>query len=99
MLEIRVGDEGQIVMSGRFDASQSAQAEAALSQAQGRCLLDLRDLRYISSLGLGVLLKAHKRLSASGGGLVLTHVSPPIRDVLRFAGFDRLFEILEDPKP
>lgn len=95
MLEIRVGDQGQIVLSGRFDATQAEHADAALSKVQGRCVLDLRDLDYISSLGLGVLLKAHKRLSASGGGVVLTHLQPKIRDVLRYAGFDRLFEIVE----
>ena len=53
-----------------------------------------RGLEYISSAGLGVLLKTHKRLLASSGKLRLTGVGPHLKDIFTYSGFDQLFEIV-----
>jgi anti-sigma B factor antagonist len=50
-------------------------------------------LEYISSAGLGVLLRTQKRLLQSGGGLRLVNPSRHIRDIFRYSGFDRIFQI------
>ena len=55
--------------------------------------LDCRGLEYISSAGLGVLLKTQKRLTASAGKLRLTGVSRHLLDIFRYSGFDQIFEI------
>jgi anti-sigma B factor antagonist len=52
---------------------------------------------YISSAGLGVLLKTHKRLLASSGKLRLTGVGPHLKDIFTYSGFDQLFEIVPGP--
>jgi anti-sigma B factor antagonist len=57
-------------------------------------VVDLGGLEYISSAGLGVLLKTQKRAMAAGQGLRLVNVNRHIRDIFRFAGFDRLFEVV-----
>ena len=44
--------------------------------------------------GLGVLLKTQKRVMASGQGLRLVNVNKHIRDIFKYAGFDRIFEIV-----
>jgi anti-sigma B factor antagonist len=96
-LDIKVGDKGEIVLSGRFDASQAAMAETVLGAVTESRVLDLGDLQYISSLGLGVLLATQKRLMASGHQLKLVNVRGHVREVFHYAGFDAIFEI--DPKP
>jgi anti-sigma B factor antagonist len=53
----------------------------------------MEKLEYISSAGLGVLLKTHKRLTATGSGLKMIKVSSHINDIFKYSGFDRLFEI------
>ena len=53
----------------------------------------LRGLEYISSAGLGVLLKTQKRVMAGGQGLRLVNANKHIRDIFKYAGFDRIFEI------
>lgn len=93
MLDIRWGDDGKIVLAGRFDASQADKAEAFLEAVQGNAVVDMGGLQYISSLGLGVLIKTQKRLRSTGAGLRLTGLSPHLRDIFGFAGFDRIFEI------
>jgi anti-sigma B factor antagonist len=47
----------------------------------------------VSSAGLGVLLKTQKRVMASGQGLRLINANKHIRDIFKYAGFDRIFEI------
>jgi anti-anti-sigma factor len=93
MLTIGAGGDGIVVLSGRLDAAQAAAAQASLDKVSGVVTLDLSGLDYISSAGLGVLLKTQKRLAASAGRLRLAGVNPHVRDILVYSGFDQLFEI------
>ncbi len=93
MLEIGWGEDGKIRIAGRFDASEAERVEAFLDAVDTSNELDLGGLEYISSLGLGVLLKTQKRLRTAGQSLRLVRMPPHIRDIFRFSGFDRVFEI------
>jgi anti-sigma B factor antagonist len=93
MLAIEQGANGQVLIAGRFDAAQCATAQAFLDKLQGPVTLDCSRLEYISSAGLGVLLKTQKRLMASSGGLRLAGVSRHLRDIFQYSGFDQIFEI------
>jgi anti-sigma B factor antagonist len=93
MLSIDHGPDGAVVAAGRLDAAQAPAAQAFLDRTKGVVTLDCRALEYISSAGLGVLLKTHKRLLGSGGKLRLTGVGPHLKDIFTYSGFDQLFEI------
>lgn len=92
MLSI-VAIEGGLRLAGRLDAAQAAAAQAAFDQLHGSAAIDMSGLDYISSAGLGVLLKTHKRLMAAGGGLRLVGVRTHIREIFGYAGFDQIFPI------
>jgi anti-sigma B factor antagonist len=93
MFDIQEGANQELILSGRFDASQVERARGVfLSLNEGKTL-NFAQLDYISSAGLGVLLAAQKRLSQRGQALRLINVNPHIRDVFRFSGFDQIFEI------
>lgn len=93
MLEIRFDDDHRVLMCGRLDASQAAAAQAFLDEVAPPCVIDLAELEYISSAGLGVLLKTHKRLMAAGSGLQLVNVNAHVGDVFRYSGMDKLFSV------
>ena len=93
MLAIEHGGEGVVVISGRLDAAQSPNAQVFLDKVEGQVTLDCSRLEYISSAGLGVLLKTQKRLLASNGKLRIAGVTRHVRDVFEYSGFDRIFEI------
>ncbi len=93
MLRIRVGEDGEIRLSGRFDASQVETAEAHFDKITKSCTVNFAELDYISSAGLGILLGTQKRLSESGNKLKLINLNKHVRDVFRYAGFDKVFEI------
>ena len=93
MFEICLNETGDIAVSGRLDAAQAARAQEFLDTQEGRCVIDMTQLEYVSSAGLGVLLRTHKRLMASENGLELVNVNKHIADIFRYSGFDKLFDI------
>jgi anti-sigma B factor antagonist len=93
MFTIEFGDNGEILVSGRLDVAQCATAEEFLGTVSGPSTLDFGQLEYISSAGLGILLKTQKRLAEGGGGLRIINVNNHIHDVFRYSGFHAIFEI------
>lgn len=94
MFEIGFAEQQGIMVKGRLDAASAVKAQSFLDKVEGECVLDMSELDYISSAGLGVLLKTHKRLMASGHGIKLINVRHHIHDIFRYSGFDKLFEIV-----
>ena len=93
MFEIRMNESGEVVVSGRLDAAQAEKAQNFLDAVSGPCVVDMNGLDYISSAGLGVLLRTHKRLMGEGRGLELVNVNSHINDIFSYSGFDKLFLI------
>lgn len=99
MFEIRYDDDGRIRMEGRLDAARAADAQAFLDDVSGDCVIDMAALDYVSSAGLGVLLRTHKRLAGTGHGLKLVNLNRHINDIFAYSGFDKLFDITPSGKP
>jgi anti-sigma B factor antagonist len=93
MLAIDFGAEGAVVIRGRLDAAQCPAAQSFLDQVDGNVTLDCSGLEYISSAGLGVLLKTQKRLRNTAGKLRLVGVNRHLQDIFLYSGFDQIFEI------
>lgn len=93
MFEIEAPEPGLVCLRGRLDAAQADKAESFLDCLDGEFVIDMSDLEYISSAGLGVLLKKHKELSSRGGSLKLVRVTNHIADIFKYSGFDKLFYI------
>ena len=93
MFEIEYGNDGAVLCRGRLDAAQCEKAEGFLGGLEGANTLDFTALEYISSAGLGILLKTQKRLVAGGAGLRIINVNNHIYDVFRYSGFQTIFDI------
>ena len=93
MFSAKVGSNNEIQLTGRFDASQVAAAKEVLDRITTSSTIDFRELEYISSAGMGVLLATQKRLSETGHKLALVNLNKHIKDIFGYAGFDRVFEI------
>ena len=93
MLAINFGADDTVVINGRLDAAQCPVAQSFLDRVDGTVTLDCARLEYVSSAGLGVLLKTQKRLKASSGKLRLVGVNRHVRDIFQYSGFDEIFEI------
>ena len=93
MFEIRRAENGDIVLSGRLDASQAQRARDFLGTITESCAVDFSDLEYVSSLGLGVLLEAQRRLTETGHALKLTRLNDHLQNIFKLAGFYTIFEV------
>jgi anti-anti-sigma factor len=86
-----------MVLEGNLDATTS---EFLLDCLQGhiddgitKAILDCGKLEYVSSLGLGTMVRANARLKKHGGRIALTNVHGLIADAIRVVHLDRLFNI------
>jgi anti-sigma B factor antagonist len=65
-------------------------------KGQKRILLNLKDVRYIDSSGLGDLVRSATSLRRQGGDLKLLSPAPMVLEVLRITRLDRVLEIKDD---
>lgn len=93
MFEIETGPGGEILLSGRLDATQVEKARDVLLALEESRTVDFARLEYIASAGLGVLLATQKMLGSKGCSIRLVNLNNHIKDVLHFSGFDQIFEI------
>jgi anti-anti-sigma factor len=93
MLEFRKDADGTVYLTGTFDAAQAERAREFFESITSSCTVDCRDLTYISSAGLGVLIFTHQRLTDQGCGLKLTNLSRHIGELFRYTGLDKVFDI------
>lgn len=99
MFDIVIGEDGVVLFSGRLDAAQCAKAQAFLDAIAAPKAFDFSKLEYISSAGLGVLLKTQKRVMGASGRIKLVNVNNHINDIFRYSGFDQIFEIQRSDVP
>ena len=93
MFEIEYGNDGEIVCKGRLDAAQCEKAQSFMDEVVESRTLNFTALDYISSAGLGILLKTQKRLAESGAALRIINVNNHIHDVFHYSGFHTIFDI------
>jgi anti-anti-sigma factor len=86
-----------LIVAGRLGSASSgglAQAvSAALTGGNSRVIIDLTGVDYVSSAGIGVLRESTARARTSGGILILTGISEPVRLTLELAGLLTEFDV------
>lgn len=93
MFDIALADDGSVTIAGRFDAAQADKAKGFLETITGSCVVDMKDLDYISSAGLGILLATYKRLDDKGHTVVLRNMNNHIKRIFQVSGLDKVFLI------
>ena len=61
-----------------------------------KIIVDCSGLDHISSFGIGVLLRVHKRLARHGGDVKLAGIHTGLVRVLQIARLDLLFDVYPD---
>lgn len=98
MLNIRGGKNGEnllIQLEGRLDTTTASQLEEKLnSEIDGvkELTFDLKDLEYISSAGLRILLSAQKTMN-NQGKMIVKNASEEVQEIFEVTGFSDIFII------
>lgn len=86
-----------IFLSGRLDTITSPQLEEEINSFSldeiETIILNVKELEYISSAGLRVVLKMHKKMAAKGGTLKLIYVNDMIMEIFDMTGMSDFLEI------
>ena len=96
---VRAGDLDvcRIKIDGYLDSSTFPQLQdhlnRLLEENRKNCVLDLKDLDYISSAGLGVLMSILRQVQESGGDLKIVNMSEKIQRVFNLLGFSRMMRV------
>lgn len=87
------------VLQGRIDTQGAVEMDEALqnavAQSKHKMVLDMAEVRYISSAGLRTLADILTKNKQAKGDLKLAALNPKVRRVLEIIGFDNFFSIYE----
>ena len=96
----KVGDQEDVSvfkLTGRLETVESeyllSVIESRIGSGNSKAVLDCGRLEYISSLGLGTLIRARARMKKAGGGMKLARVHGVIAAVISAVNLDRIFHL------
>ena len=68
-----------------------AKLESAIKAGHKNLIIDCKQLEHISSLGLGMMIRAHSRLQTEGGAVRFARLEGYIEEAFKIVGFHKLF--------
>ena len=96
----RCGSDPVVVIAADelvFDSAEPVeQLHELLGAGRCRIVFDLRQARYVSCIGLGLVAEAAKQARRQGGDVKLVACGPEVRRLFELAELDSLLEFYED---
>ena len=96
----RVGDGVAVVAVGEIDLATIDAVQAEIDAARGETklvLLDLRDVTFIDSAGVQLVLEGSRALAAEGGELVVVRGGHEVQRVFDLVGLDGRVAMVDEP--
>lgn len=85
-------------LTGKFDIEQSDYFEKTFADLfkdkPRRVGLDMTEVNFIDSSGIGAMIKALNMVKSAGGELILFGLKPMILSVFKLAKLDNFFKVL-----
>lgn len=103
-VDVEIGPEGRGVVTphGEIDLAGAPRLREALSDALAgghtHLVLDLREVTFIDSTGLGLLVGAGKKAYGLGGSLTLVCDNPRVLRLLAVTGIDKTLPVRATPE-
>ena len=87
-----------ITLSGEIDQHEAKHAMKTITEKMDaylprRCILDFRDVTFMDSSGIAVVIAGVRRMREIGGRLSITNVQPQPMKVFEAAGISQIAEI------
>ena len=87
---------GKITLGDGGDAMLKDKVRSLLQQGRKKVVLNLGEVSYIDSAGLGELVQAYATAKKNGGGLKLLNATKRIKDLLAITKLLTVFETYEN---
>jgi anti-sigma B factor antagonist len=97
----QVGNVTVIDVAGRITLGEGSSAlretlRDLVAKNQTRILLNLADVTYIDSSGIGELVSGYTTVTNTGGALKLLNLNKRVKDLLQITKLYTVFEVHED---
>jgi anti-sigma B factor antagonist len=96
-LDTSFGDRSTVLCEGDLDIVTAddvkRQLAAAVETGSGKITLDLRDVGFVDSSGLGALVAVHHYAEAKGAQLVVRSAPDHVRDLFSLTRLDDLLTV------
>jgi anti-sigma B factor antagonist len=92
-------DPAVIRVRGELDSDSARQLRAGIAELVGheRTIVDIREVPFVDSAGLGALVGGIRRLREAGGSVVLCCTRSSVLRLLRMTGLDRIVAVTASP--
>lgn len=87
-----VAIEGRIVLGEESNALRE-KVKSLLGSGQKKIVLDMQNVSYIDSSGLGSLVASHTSSKAQGAALKLSHLGSKFQEILQVTKLVTVFEV------
>jgi anti-sigma B factor antagonist len=98
----REGTRAVVGVSGELDLASGPELEAELNQLNGAdtnmVVIDLRELDFMDSTGLSILVRAHQRLAGEGCEIGLVRGSQQVQRLLDLTGVADRLRLVDAPE-
>ena len=88
-----------LFLKGRMDASSAKELKIKIQQIiktnEPRVVIDLGEIDFIDSSGLGTLVAGYRLVSQEGGDVRLASPTPQTQSLLELTRMDKLFDIFD----
>ena len=95
-IKIEHGDALTVSLKGRLDTVTSVELGKKMEEVEvneSLVIMDMKELEYISSAGLRLLLSLKKNYAASGKELEVHNLNPVCKEVFRVTGFQNILTV------
>jgi anti-sigma B factor antagonist len=86
--------DGRIVLGDEGNALR-VKLKSLIAEGKKKIVLNMDDLKYIDSAGLGILVAAHCSAKSQGASLVLCHLGSKVQKVLQITKLVTVFEVCD----
>ena len=94
------GDVSVVTISGRVDSLTAVPLESSLTKVakeHKKIVLNMKNVEYLSSAGVRVIMKVLQATQKSGGGVRLASVSKTVHEVLENVGVTQFVKTFASP--
>jgi anti-sigma B factor antagonist len=96
-MDIKIDDlkEYTVKLSGRLDSTTSPKLDETLASfdLKKNLVFDFKELEYISSAGLRLLLAYKKKLSLNSLDVIVRNANDVVMEVFNITGFDKILKL------
>ena len=98
MTDSEVGGTSVVMLDGRIVLGEESQAlrqklKSLIAEGNKKIILNMDNIKYIDSAGLGILVAAHVTAKLEGASLILSNLGTKFQEILQITKLVTVFQV------